>query len=75
MMVSVVHGFVEAVYTVMEDEVLNTRFELNVKGMTNFPGELNIEGTITATAGGTASEYTCNIQYILLCLSLLRYSL
>ena len=58
MMVSVVHGFVQAVYTVREEERLDTRFELNVKNMTNFPGLLNIQGTINATAGGTASEYT-----------------
>ena len=57
-MVSVVHGFVQAVYTVREEEMLDTRFRLNVKNMANFPGLLNIQGTITATAGGTASEYT-----------------
>ena len=61
MMVSVVHGFAQAVYTVMEEYILNTRFELNVKSMTNFPGLLNIQGTIRAAAGGTASEYY-NIQ-------------
>ena len=52
-----VHGFAQAVYTVMEEDILNTRFELNVKGMTNFPSLL-IQGTITSVAGGTASEYT-----------------
>ena len=62
MMTYVVHGFVEAVYNVMEEDILNTRFELNVKGMTHFSGLLNIQGTITSLAGGSASEYTCNIQ-------------
>ena len=41
-----------------EEEILNTRFELNVKSMTNFSGLLNIQGTITSVAGGTASEYS-----------------
>ena len=54
----IVHGFVQAVYTVMEEEILNTRFELNVKGITNFPGFVNIQGIITSVAGGTASEYS-----------------
>ena len=53
----IVHGFSRAVYSVMEEEILNTRFELNVKGMKNFSGLLNIQGTITSVAGGTASEY------------------
>ena len=53
----IVHGFVQAVYNVMEEEGLNTRFQLNVKGMTNFPGVLNIQGVITSLAGGTASEF------------------
>ena len=42
----------------MEGRILDTRFELNVKGMTNFPGLLFIQGTITSVAGGTASEYS-----------------
>ena len=54
----VVHGFAQAVYTVMEEERLDTRFQLNVKGTTNFPGLMNIQGTITSVAGGTASEYS-----------------
>ena len=41
----------------MEGRILDTRFQLNVKGMTRFPGLLNIQGTITSVAGGTASEY------------------
>ena len=54
----IVHGFARAVYTVMEEEILNTRFQLNVKGITHFPGLLNIRGTITSVAGGDASEYS-----------------
>ena len=53
----IVHGFAQAVYTVMEEEILDTRFQLNAKGTTNFPGLLLIPGTITSMAGGTASEY------------------
>ena len=41
----------------MEQGILNTRFQLNVKGTTNFPGLLFIQGTITSVAGGTASEF------------------
>ena len=42
----------------MEEEILHTRFQLNVKGMTGFPaGHLDIQGTITSAAGGTASEF------------------
>ena len=63
----IVHGFSQPVYTVMEEEILNTRFQVNAKGMTNFPGLLNIQGTITAVAGGTASEY---ILYSSMCPSL-----
>ena len=50
-----VHGFAQAVYDVDEDDRLDTEFRLNVKGMTAFPG-LNIRGTITAEAAGTASK-------------------
>ena len=50
----VVHGFAQAVYDVDEDDRLDTEFRLNVKGMTAFPG-LNIRGTVTAEAAGTAS--------------------
>ena len=42
-------------YDVDEDARLDTDFRLNVKGMTAFPG-LNIRGTITAEAAGTASK-------------------
>ena len=41
----------------MEESRLDTSFQLNVKGMTRFPGRLDIQGTITAAAGGTAGEY------------------
>ena len=50
-----VHGFTQAVYDL--EERLDTRFELNVKGRTNFPGALTIQGVITAMPGGTASEF------------------
>ena len=55
---STVHGFAQAVYNVSEEEILNIRFQLNVKGMTRFPGLLNIPGTIRSMEGGDASEYT-----------------
>ena len=42
-------------YDVDEDDRLDTEFRLNVKGITAFPG-LNIRGTITAEAAGTASK-------------------
>ena len=58
-----VHGFVYATYFVVEDERLDTTFESNVKGMTNFPitisgmlFPLTIEGTITAMARPTTSK-------------------
>ena len=63
-MMTVVHGFVNAKYDVVEDERLDTIFQLNVKGMTNFPitisgmsFPLTIEGTITAMAGPTTSKW------------------
>ena len=52
-----VHGFAQVVYDVDENARLDTDFRLNVKGMTAFPG-LNIRGTITAAAAGTASKET-----------------
>ena len=65
----IVHGFSQAVYNVMEEEILNARFQLNVKSMTNFPGLFNIQGTITSLPGGTASEYTlqCVLPYSIVC--------
>ena len=63
-MMTVVHGFVNATYFVVEDERLDTTFRLNVKGMTNFPITisgmlipLTIEGTITAMAAPTTSKW------------------
>ena len=63
-MMTVVHGFVNANYEVVEDERLDTIFQLNVKGMTNFTitisgmsFPLTIEGTITAMAGPTTSKW------------------
>ena len=60
---TVVHGFVNVNYDVVEDERLDTTFRLNVKGRTNFPiiisefsFPLTIEGTITAMAGLTTSK-------------------
>ena len=52
---SVVHGFVNATYNVTEGGRLNTLFQLNVVEDTSSPA-LTISGTITAVAGGTASE-------------------
>ena len=61
---TLVHGFVNANYDVVEDVRLVITFELNVKGMTNFPitisgmlFPLTIEGTITAMAGPTTSKW------------------
>ena len=51
-----VHGFEQADYDVREDERLETTFQLNVKGITQFGGALVINGTITFEADGTASE-------------------
>ena len=39
-----------------EDERLNTSFQLNVKGTTQFGGALTVTGLITAAADGTASK-------------------
>ena len=53
----VVHGFVNATYNVVEGGILDTLFQLNVKGMTAF-FDLFVEGTITSEADGSASGYT-----------------
>jgi hypothetical protein len=50
-----VHGFLRTDYDVEEDERLDTRFQLNVKGTTRFGG-LVVPGLITAAADGTASK-------------------
>ena len=40
-----------------EDERLDTMFQLNVKGITQFGSGLVVIGTITAAADGTASKH------------------
>ena len=50
-----VHGFTNVSYDVEEGERLDTGFELNVKGMTNFPN-LNLLGSITTEPGPNTSE-------------------
>ena len=40
----------------MEDERLETIFQLNVKGMTQFGNALVVNGNISAEADGTASK-------------------
>ena len=55
-----VHGFRQAVYDVVEEDRLFTDFDLNVKGMTAFAGQLVIEGDIDAVATGTASKLCDN---------------
>ena len=50
-----VHGFLQAEYNVDEDERLDTMFQLNVKGTTQFGSALVVNGEVTATAAGTAS--------------------
>ena len=63
-----VHGFPQVVYYMDEGDRLDTEFRLNVKGMTAFPG-LNISGTITAEAAGTAGKKSlCRVlDFISLC--------
>ncbi|CAI8012408.1 hypothetical protein GBAR_LOCUS7955 [Geodia barretti] len=51
----IVHGFRQSKYDVEENERLGTRFQLNVKGTTQFGGALVVTGLITAAADGTAS--------------------
>ena len=50
-----VHGFLQAEYSITEDGRLDTVFQLNVKGTTQF-SNLVMAGTITAEAVGTASN-------------------
>ncbi|CAI8022404.1 hypothetical protein GBAR_LOCUS13163 [Geodia barretti] len=53
----IVHEFAQAAYDLDEDERLDTMFQLNVKGMTQFSGgALLVTGLITATADGTAVD-------------------
>ena len=56
-----VHGFLEAEYNVLEGDRLDTRFELNVKGTTQFGGAFAVNGFITATADGTARKKLYNM--------------
>lgn len=51
---AVVHGFLREVYDVVEGERLDTRFQLNVKGMTRFGSVLNVGGNITVVEGDRA---------------------
>ena len=50
-----VHGFPQVRYSVSEGGRLDTIFQLNVKGTTQF-GALVVTGLITAAADGTASK-------------------
>ena len=50
-----VHGFLQSEYSVTEDDRLDTVFQVNVKGTTQF-STLAMTGTITAQAAGTASN-------------------
>ena len=51
-----VHGFLQAEYDVDEEERLDTMFQLNVKGLTQFGSGFVVIGVVTATADGTASK-------------------
>ena len=51
-----VYGFVNTTYDVTEGGRLDTFFQLNVERETTHPTLNNISGTISAVAGGTASE-------------------
>ena len=53
--VCTVHGFASASYYVEEGEMLDTVFQLNVKGTTNLPN-LTLSGTITSVAGPNTSK-------------------
>ena len=57
-----VHGFLQAEYSVDEDERLDTVFRLNVKRTTALGPGLVVIGDVTATADGTASKLS--IAYI-----------
>ena len=52
-----VHGFQQSKYDVEENRKLDTMFQLNVKGTTQFGGALVVTGLITSTADGTASKH------------------
>ena len=55
-----VHGFLRDAYSVSEGGRLDTMFQLNVKGRTQFGGTPVVTGIITATADGTASKALCS---------------
>lgn len=58
----VVHGFLNVMYDVVENNTLETVFKHNVKGERKLP--LDISGIITAVPNDGASElhvYTCSI--------------
>jgi hypothetical protein len=60
-----VHGFVQAAYDVVEDQRLDTMFQLNVKGMTQFGVAFVVAGLITTTADGTAGKlFTQTIRFV-----------
>ena len=51
-----VHGFLLAEYHVQENQRLDTIFQLDVKGETQFGDALLVSGTITSAPDGTASK-------------------
>ena len=55
---SIVHGFVKANYDAVEGHSIEALFQLNVKGETAYRtiNTSRLSGSITAEAGGTASE-------------------
>ena len=71
MILFLVHGFVEAEYDAIEGDRLEVLFQLNVKGETasRTLTTSRLSGSITAEAGGTASElYShCNGQMMYIC--------
>ena len=53
---SIVHGFLNATYSVMEGDIVDILFDINVKGEAAFGGLFVVTGIITAEEGGTASK-------------------
>ena len=45
-----VHGFLQSEYSIEEGEVLKTTFQLDVKGVSQLNGSIDISGIITAEA-------------------------
>ena len=60
---TVVHGFVNGTYDVVEGESLDTIFQLNVKGETRFSSVI-VSGTISAVAGDSTSKFNYNHRLI-----------